>query len=50
MSIIPDKTNTFDEDFFNFRGKIKDLERRLAAIFTQAFDDLDTIVSKFKLI
>lgn len=40
----------FDDDFYNFRQKIKELERRLASILTQGFDDADTIIGKFKLL
>jgi dynein heavy chain, axonemal len=40
----------FDDDFYLFRSKIKDLERRLASVLTQGFDDNDTIVGKFKLL
>jgi dynein heavy chain, axonemal len=40
----------FDEDFYNFRCRIKELERRLGAILTQSFDDCDTINGKFKLL
>ncbi len=40
----------FDDDFYGFRQRIKELERRLAAVLTQAFDDCDTIEGKFKLL
>jgi len=40
----------FDDDFFKFRQRIKELERRLASILTQGFDDCDTIIGKFKLL
>ena len=40
----------FDDDFYKFRQSIKGLERRLASILSQAFDDSDTIVGKFKLL
>jgi len=40
----------FDDDFYRFRCRIKELERRLASILTQGFDDCDTIVGKFKLL
>lgn len=40
----------FDDDFFVFRQRVKELERRLAAILTQSFDDCDTIIGKFKLL
>lgn len=40
----------FDDDFMTFRHKIKELERRLASVITQGFDDNDTIMGKFKLL
>lgn len=40
----------FDDDFYEFRSKIKELERRLASIITQGFDDMDTIYGRFKLL
>jgi dynein heavy chain len=40
----------FDDDFFNFRKSIKELERRLASVITQSFDDCDTLIGKFKLL
>jgi len=40
----------FDDDFYKFRNRIKELERRLASILTQSFDDSDTIIGKFKLL
>ena len=40
----------FDDSFFEFRNTIKELERRLAAVITQSFDDTDTLVDKFRLL
>ena len=40
----------FDDDFYKFRCRIKELERRLASVLTQGFDDCDTIIGKFKLL
>lgn len=40
----------FDDQFFAFRQRIKELERRLASVLTQGFDDTDTINGKFKLL
>lgn len=40
----------FDNDFMIFKQKIKELERRLASVITQGFDDNDTIMGKFKLL
>jgi len=48
--ILDIEIREFDDDFFKFRQRIKELERRLASILTQAFDDCDTIIGKFKLL
>ena len=40
----------FDDDFYKFRSRIRELERRLASVLTQSFDDCDTIIGKFKLL
>lgn len=40
----------FDDDFYEFRVIIKELERRLGGVVTQAFDDCSTVVSTFKLL
>ena len=40
----------FDKDFQEFRNKIKELERRLASVITQAFDDSNTIYGRFKIL
>lgn len=40
----------FDEDFYKFRGTIRELERRLGSIIVQAFDDAITISATFKLL
>ncbi|GBG27447.1 Dynein heavy chain 17, axonemal [Hondaea fermentalgiana] len=40
----------FDDDFYDFRCKIKELERRLGSILTQSFDDAATINARFKLL
>jgi dynein heavy chain len=40
----------FDDDFYAFRTNIKELERRLASVLTQGFDDADTIYGRFKLL
>ena len=44
------ENRAFDDDFYKFRQRIKELERRLASILTQGFDDSDTIIGKFKLL
>lgn len=40
----------FDDDFYEFRSKIKELERRLTSVVTQSFDDCKAITSHFKLL
>jgi dynein heavy chain len=40
----------FDDDFYIFRQKITELEKRIASVLTQSFDDADTIMGKFKLL
>lgn len=40
----------FDDDFYNFRSRIKELERRLGSVLTQGFDDCDTLYGRFKLL
>ncbi|KAM7334656.1 hypothetical protein ACRRTK_007976 [Alexandromys fortis] len=41
---------SFDEDYEDFETKIQDLDRRLATIFCQAFDDCSSIESSAKLL
>ena len=48
--IMDIEQRAFDDDFYTFRQRIKELERRLASILTQGFDDSDTIAGKFKLL
>ena len=40
----------FDDDFYAFRCSIKELERRLGAVVSLAFDDCSTVTGKFKLL
>ncbi|XP_008847899.1 dynein heavy chain 17, axonemal [Nannospalax galili] len=42
--------SSFDEDYSDFETKIQDLDRRLATIFCQAFDDCTSIESSTKLL
>jgi dynein heavy chain len=39
----------FDNDYYDFRQRIKELERQLGSVLTQAFDDCNTNLSCFKL-
>lgn len=48
--ILDIEKREFDDDFFKFRQRVKELERRLASVLTQSFDDCDTIIGKFKLL
>ena len=40
----------FDDDFYDFRCRIKELERRLGSVLTTGFDDAPTITGRFKLL
>lgn len=40
----------FDDLYFEFRNKIKELERRLSSIISQGFEDSYTLSGKFKLL
>uniref|UniRef100_A0A452UEG0 Dynein axonemal heavy chain 17 n=1 Tax=Ursus maritimus TaxID=29073 RepID=A0A452UEG0_URSMA len=42
--------SSFDDDYADFETKIQDLDRRLATIFCQAFDDCTSIESCAKLL
>jgi dynein heavy chain len=50
FDIMDIECREFEDDFFKFRQSITALERRLASIVTQSFDDCDTIIGKFKLL
>jgi dynein heavy chain len=39
----------FDPDYYDFRCRIKELERQLGSVLTQAFDDCNTNLACFKL-
>ena len=39
-----------DPQFYTFRGTVKELERRLASVVTQGFDDCGTVIGRFKLL
>ncbi|KAI4566906.1 hypothetical protein MJG53_015583 [Ovis ammon polii x Ovis aries] len=42
--------SSFDDDYADFETKIQDLDRRLATIFCQGFDDCNSIESSTKLL
>jgi len=48
--ILDVNAKDFDDDFYDFRCKVKELERRLGSIMTQSFDDAVTINARFKLL
>jgi dynein heavy chain, axonemal len=50
MDISNTNKNSFDDDFHEFRQKIKELERRLASVITASFDDYDTLYGRFKVL
>ena len=43
------ESKEFDDDFYEFRCSIKELERRLGSVISQAFDDCTTVSMSFKL-
>ncbi len=47
--IMDVESKKFDDDFYTFRCCINELERRLASIIVQAFDDSTTVQGCFKL-
>ena len=50
FDILDTNEKGFDAEFLKFRTRIKELERRIGAILNQSFEDLDTIISKLKLL
>ena len=48
--VLDVEQRAFDNDFYEFRLVIKELERRLASVVTQGFDDCSTVGSTFKLL
>jgi dynein heavy chain len=48
--IIDIEKRQFEDDFYKFRKRTNELERRLSSVLTQSFDDCDTLVGKFKLL
>ncbi|GMH57655.1 hypothetical protein TL16_g02438 [Triparma laevis f. inornata] len=40
----------FEDAYYEFRGRIKELERRLGSVITQGFDDCSTVTGRFKLL
>lgn len=48
--VYHDRRPQFDDDFYEFRCSIKELERRLGAVVSLAFDDCATVYGRFKLL
>ena len=48
--ILDVESKQFDDHFYEFRCVIKELERRLGSVITQAFDDCVTVGMTFKLL
>eukprot|EP00232_Nephroselmis_pyriformis_P019075 CAMPEP_0182900652 /NCGR_PEP_ID=MMETSP0034_2-20130328/28990_1 /TAXON_ID=156128 /ORGANISM="Nephroselmis pyriformis, Strain CCMP717" /LENGTH=4527 /DNA_ID=CAMNT_0025034901 /DNA_START=131 /DNA_END=13711 /DNA_ORIENTATION=+ len=48
--IMDVESKEFDDDFYEFRCVIKELERRLGSVIIQAFDDCSTVGTTFKLL
>lgn len=48
--VIDVDAKAFDDDFYEFRVKIKELERRIASVLAQGFEDCATITGRFKLL
>ncbi len=40
----------FEDEFYVFREKIKELERRVATIVIQALDDSENLIDRFKIL
>eukprot|EP00899_Mesostigma_viride_P009330 jgi/Mesvir1/18399/Mv14277-RA.1 len=48
--IMDVESKQFDDNFYEFRCVVKELERRLGSIIIQAFDDCTTVGTTFKLL
>ena len=42
--------DTFNQKYIIFKDEIKELERKISAVLTQAFDENDTIMGKFRVL
>jgi dynein heavy chain len=47
--ILDVEVKKFDDDFYEFRRTVKELERRLGSIIIQGFEDCSTVAMAFKL-
>lgn len=48
--VLDIEAKQFDDDFYEFRCQIKELERRLGSVLNQGFEDCATVFAAFKLI
>ena len=49
-NLLSVESKEFDDDFYEFRCSIKELERRLGSVISQSLDDCTTISMTFKLL
>ncbi|EKX40179.1 hypothetical protein GUITHDRAFT_75827, partial [Guillardia theta CCMP2712] len=50
IDIFDAESRLFDESYFAFKIRVDELERRLASVIVQAFEDCSTIIGKLKLL
>lgn len=48
--ILDLENKLFDEAFYDFRTKTKELDRRLASVLLQGFEDASTVIGRFRLL
>jgi dynein heavy chain, axonemal len=48
--ILDLENKRFEEAFYEFRNKIKELDRRLSSIVVQGFEDTSTVIRRFRLL
>jgi dynein heavy chain len=48
--ILDLENKRFEEAFYEFRNRIKELDRRLSSIVVQGFEDASTVIGRFRLL
>lgn len=48
--ILDLENKRFEEAFYDFRNRIKELDRRLSSIVVQGFEDASTVIGRFRLL
>ena len=48
--ILDLENKKFDDAFYEFRCRMKELDRRLGSVITQGFDDASTVAGRFRLL